>query len=113
MSLGFHLLILRDLLLRGHGHACFALLQSLKLLKSLLDWLVFNDANFCSSHVFENLEAFREVEFICNLVSLAMGVLEPEIEPVFALKPCVDPSRNIGEVLKFVFVEHVPNQVFK
>jgi hypothetical protein len=113
VSLGFHLLILGDLLLLERGNACFALLQSHKLLKSILDWLVFNDANFCSSHVFVSLEAFKEVEFICNLVSLAIGVLEPEIEPVFALKPRVNPSRNIGEVLKFVFLEHVPDQFFK
>lgn len=113
MSLGFHPLLLRDLLLRGHGHACFALLQSQKLLKSFLNWLVFNDANFCSFHVFVSLEAFKEVKFICNLVSLAIGVLKPEIEPVFALKPRVDSSRNIGEVLKFVFLEHVLNQVVK
>ena len=113
MSLGFHLLILGDLLLLERGNACFALLQSHKLLKSILDWLVFNDANFCSSHLFVSLEAFKEVKFVCNLVSLAIGVLKPEIKPVFALKPRVDPSRNIGEVLKFVFLEHVPDQVFK
>ena len=83
------------------------------MLKSLLDWLVFNGANFCSFHVFVSLEAFFKVKFICDLVSLAMSVLEPEIEPVFALKSRVNPSWNIWEVLKFVFHEHVPNQVFK
>ena len=113
MPLGFNFLLLGDLLLRGDGHTCFVVLQSRKLLKSLLDWLVFNGANFCSFHVFVSREAFFKVKFICDLVSLAISVLKPEIEPVFALKSRVHPSWNIGEVLKIVFLEHVPNQVFK
>jgi hypothetical protein len=113
VPLGFHFLLLGDLLLRGNGHDCFFLLQSRKLLESLLDWLVFNDDNFCSFHMLVSLEAFFEIVFICDPVSLAICVLEPEIEPVFALKSRVNPSWNIWEVLKFVFLEHVLNQVFK
>ena len=60
------------------------LLLSQKVLKSILDWLVFNDCNFCGSNFSIGLETLLKVIFIYDCVSLALSVLKPEIEPVFA-----------------------------